>query len=178
VAGDPVAFAVEVGPERRTAAIGTAGLRRDGKLHVEVVHHGYGTDWVPGRVAELAHRWRPCAVVMDPGSHAGALVEPVEQLGVAVVRPFTARDAAAACSQFYDGVTQAELRWRPGDHGGALTAAVAGAKTRRLGDAWAWDRVNAVVDISPLTAVTLAGWGFNRFGRSKQAPYDLLRSVR
>jgi hypothetical protein len=62
-------------------------------------------------------------------------------------------------------------------HGGALTAALAGARTRRLGDQWAWDRVNAVVDISPLTAVTLAAWGFNRYGRSRIAPYNLVRSV-
>jgi len=171
---DPVAFAVEVGPERRTSSIATAGLRSDGRLHVEVVEHRPGTDWVPGRMAELRSRWRPCAVVMDPGSHAGALIEPVEQLGVEVVRPFTARDAAAACSQFYDACQQKELR-HMGQ--GMLTAAMAGARTRLLGDAWAWDRRNASVDISPLTACTLALWGYNRFGRSRIAPYDLLRSV-
>lgn len=171
---DPVAFAVEVGPERRTSAIGTAGLRSDGRLHVEVVEHQPGTDWVPGRIAELARRWRPCAVVMDPGSHAGALIEPVEQAGVEVVRPFTARDAAAACSQFYDACQQGQLR-HTGQ--GPLTAAVAGAQTRLLGDAWAWDRKTPSVDISPLTAVTLAAWGYNRFGRSRIAPYDLVRSV-
>jgi hypothetical protein len=174
---DPVAFAVEVGPERRMAAIGTAGLRPDGRLHVEVVDHQPGTDWVPGRVAELARKWRPCAIVLDPGSHAGALIEAVEQAGAEVVRPFGSRDAAQACGQFYDAVLQKDLRWRPGEHGGALTAALAGARTRRLGDQWAWDRVNAVVDISPLTAVTLAAWGFNRYGRSRIAPYDLVRSV-
>jgi hypothetical protein len=173
-ARDPVAFAVEVGPERRTAAVGTAGLRPDGRLHVEVVEHQPGTDWVAGRVVELAKRWRPCAVVMDPGSHAGALIEAVEQHGVEVVKPFTARDAAAACSQFYDATQQKDLR-HMGQ--GPLTAALAGARTRKLGDAWAWDRVNAVVDISPLTAVTLAAWGFNRFGRSRTPHYDLLRSV-
>jgi hypothetical protein len=172
--GNPVAFAVEVGPDRRTSAIGTAGLRADGRLHVEVLEHLPGTDWVPGRIAELARKWRPCAIVMDPGSHAGALTEPVEQLGAEVAKPFTARDAAAACSQIYDAITQDDLR-HMGQ--GMLTAALAGAKTRRLGDAWAWDRVNAVVDISPLTAVTLAAWGFNKFGRSRTAPYDLVKSV-
>jgi len=171
---DPVAFAVEVGPERRMAAIGTAGLRADGRLHVEVVQHEAGTDWVPARVVELAKRWRPCAIVMDPGSHAGALIEPVEQAGVEVARPFTARDAAAACSQFYDACQQKDLR-HMGQ--GPLTAALAGARTRRLGDQWAWDRVTAVVDISPLTAVTLAAWGFNRYGRSRTPHYDLLKSI-
>jgi hypothetical protein len=139
-----------------------------------VVQHEPGTDWVPARVVELAKRWRPCAIVLDPGSHAGALIEPIEQHGVEVVRPFTARDAAAACSRFYDAVMQGDLR-HMGQ--GPLTAALAGAKTRRLGDSWAWDRVNAVVDISPLTAVTLAAWGFDRFGRSRLPHYDLLKSI-
>src|SRR5262245_20599229 len=176
---DPVAFAVEVGPERRSSAIGTAGLRGDGRLHVEVIEHRHGTDWVPARMAELARRWRPCAIVMDPGSHAGALIEATEQLGVEVVRPFTSRDAAAACSQFYDAVMQKDLRHMgtASDHGGALTSALAGARTRPLGDAWAWDRKHKTIDISPLTAVTLAAWGFNRYGRSRIAPYDMLKSV-
>ena len=46
-----------------------------------------------------------------------------------------------------------------------------------LGDAWAWDRKTPSVDISPLTAASLALWGFNRYGRSRTAPYDLVRSV-
>ena len=175
-ATDPVAFAVEVGPGRRSAAIGTAGLRSDGRVHVEVLpdDHRNGTDWVPGRVAELVRKWRPCALVMDPGSFAGSLIESVEQAGVEIVKPFSARDAGAACSQFIDAVTHDDLR-----HLGqpALNAALAGAQTRPLGDAWAWDRKHATIDISPLTAVTLALWGFNRFGRSRKPHYDLLRSV-
>ena len=40
----------------------------------------------------------------------------------------------------------------------ALTAAVAGATRRYLGDAWVWDRRGAAVDPSPVIAVTLARW--------------------
>lgn len=176
-----MAFAVEVGPERRTAAIAAAGLRRDGKLHVEVTSdrdgeydHRPGTEWVVPRLLELVRKWRPCAVVLDPGSHALALVEPVKQAGIEIVEPFTARDAAAACSQFYDACQQRELR-HLGQ--GRLTSAVAGAQTRPLGDQWAWDRRTPSVDISPLTACTLAAWGFNKFGRRREPPYDMLRSV-
>lgn len=170
---DPVAFAVEVGPERRMAALACAGLRADGRVHVEVIDHRGGTDWVAGRVADLARKHRPCAVVFDPGSHAGALIEGVTQAGVEVVSPFSARDAAAACSQFFDAVRQDDLR-----HLGQpmLTSALARAKTRPLGDAWAWDRKNET-DISPLTACTLALWAINRYARSRIPPYDILRSV-
>lgn len=170
---DPVAFAVEVGPERRMAALAAAGLRDDGRVHVEVIDHRAGTDWIPARVAELARKHRPCGIVLDPGSHAGALIEGVTQAGVEVVTPFSARDAAAACSQFFDACRQDDLR-----HLGQpeLTSALARAKTRPLGDAWAWDRKNET-DISPLTACTLALWAINRFARSRIPPYDMLRSV-
>jgi hypothetical protein len=40
-----------------------------------------------------------------------------------------------------------------------LDAAVAGAITRPLGDAWAWSRKSSSVDISPLVASTMALWG-------------------
>jgi len=41
----------------------------------------------------------------------------------------------------------------------ALDAAVAGAATRPLGDAWAWAREGLSTDITPLVAVSLARWG-------------------
>jgi Phage Terminase len=174
VVRDPVAVAVEVSPQRRAAVVAVAGLRDDGRLHAEVVDCRPGTEWVPGRVADLVRRWRPCAVVLDPGSHAGALIEAVEQGGVEVSKPFTVRDTAAACSQFFDAAMQGDLR-----HLGQkdLGLAVAGARTRRLADAWAWDRKNEDVDVSPLTGVSLAVWGFNRYGRNRKPHYDLLRSV-
>jgi hypothetical protein len=37
-----------------------------------------------------------------------------------------------------------------------LTAALAGSKRRTLGDAWAWQRRDQSVDVSPLVAATLA----------------------
>ena len=50
-----------------------------------------------------------------------------------------------------------------------LTAAVAGAVKRSLGDGSAWDRKNASVDITPLVAVTNANWGYAHFGTKKPA---------
>lgn len=173
--GRQVAFAVDVEPRQRAmAAIGVAGGRPDGRTHVEVVDHRPGTDWVPGRLAELVRKWRPCAVVIDPGSQAGSLIEPVTQAGIEVVSPFATRDAAQACGQFYDAAGEGALAHLDQE---PLNSALAGATTRQLGDAWAWDRRNATVDICPLVAVTLAAWGFSKFGRSRIPPYDLLRSV-
>jgi phage terminase large subunit-like protein len=167
-----VAVAVEVSHDRKMAAVAQAGQRGDGRLHVEVLDHLPGTEWIPGRLRELRAA-RPVAVVADPTSHAGSLVQSLAAAGIEVVK-FTPRDAAAACGQFYDTVRERGLAHRGQD---VLNTALAGAVTRSLGDAWAWDRKNPSVDISPLVAVTLAAWGFTKFGRSRVPPYNMLRSV-
>jgi hypothetical protein len=155
---DPVAFAADVTPDRSAAAVAVAGVRPDGLGHVEVVDHRPGTGWVVARLVDLAGKWKPCAIVVDDTGPAGSLVPPLEAAGLEVVRP-TTRARAAADSAFYDAVADGTLRYRPGPHGPALVAAVAGAAKRPLGDSWAWARRGLSVDISPLVAVSLARWG-------------------
>ncbi|MFI6819256.1 hypothetical protein ACIBG7_43195 [Nonomuraea sp. NPDC050328] len=166
---DPVAFALDVTPDRSWAAIAVAGRRADGLSHVEItgrdgaLDHRPGTDWVVPRAVQLVEAWEPCAFVVDPGGPAGSLIPELEAAGIEVTRP-TAREHAQACGAFYDAIVRppdAE-EWVPtlrhrGQ--GPLTAAVAGAEKRVLGDAWAWSRRSLSVDISPLVAATLARWG-------------------
>jgi hypothetical protein len=68
----------------------------------------------------------------------------------------SSRDMAQACGRLFDAVLNDKVR-----HLGQpdLTAAVAGAAKRKLGDAWAFSRSSSAVDISPLVAATLALWG-------------------
>jgi hypothetical protein len=171
---DPVSFAVEVAPGRTDAAIAAAGRGRDGRTHVQVIEYKPGTSWVPARLTELRRRHRPCAVVVDPSSQAASLMEDIAAAGVEVTAPFTARDAAQACGQFYDAVQAGQLA-HMGQ--GSLNQAMRSAVTRLLADAWAWDRRSPAEDISPLVAVTLAAWGYTKFGRSRMPPYNMLRSV-
>lgn len=65
----------------------------------------------------------------------------------------TAGEHAAACGRFVDLVDEKALR-----HLGSseLTGAIRAARTRPLGDAWAWSRKNSSANISPLVSVTLA----------------------
>jgi len=166
---DPVAFAVDVTPDHAAAAIAVAGARGDGLIHLEVAEHRPGIGWVAGRVRELVERWRPCAVAADTGGPAGAvaadLAAALEGSGLELTVP-RVRDVGAACGALYGAVVRppdapadwaASVRHIP--HPG-LTAALAGAGKRKLGEAWAWDRLGASVDISPLVAVTLARWAF------------------
>jgi hypothetical protein len=162
---DPVAFAVDVTPDRSAAAIAMAGVRRDGLLHLEVIDHRPGTAWVVDRMADLIERWSPCAVALDAGGPAGSLVADFDDAGIELTLP-KYRDAAAACGALYDSIVRppdapegwkSTLRHRPHP---ALSSALAGAAKRPLGDAWAWDRRGVSVDISPLVAVTLARWAY------------------
>lgn len=152
---DPVAFAIDMTPERSHAAIGVAGEWRGG-THVEVVDHRPGTGWILDRAADLHEKWRPRCWVVDGGGPAGSLIADLEErLGVKVVQP-KAREVAGACGQFYDAVTEQTLSHLDQ---APLAAALAGAQKRPLGDAWAWARRIVSVDISPVVAVTLAKWG-------------------
>ena len=148
-------FAFDVKPDRSRAAIAVAGLRRDGKSHVEIAEHLLGTDWVEDWIVERVDKHEPVAVVCDEKGPAGSLVPGLEDRGVEIVT-VSAGEHAQACGMLFDAVGNGALC-----HLGTpeLEAAVRGAAKRPLGDAWAWSRINSAVDISPLVAVTLAHWG-------------------
>lgn len=172
---DPVAVAADMTPDRRRGCVAVAGRRRDGRPHVELTDDEVpdGTDWIVPRVLAIVDRWRPCAVVIDGAGPAGSLIAPLEERGIEVVRP-TARDAAQACGQFYDAAVQGRLRHRDQV---ALNTALAGARRRDLGDAWAWARKNSSSDISPLVAATLALWGHAVHGPSWTGNYNPLNYI-
>jgi hypothetical protein len=153
----PVALACVFASGREAAAIGLAGLRSDGRMHLEVADYRPGTSWVIPRLSEMITRHEPCAVVIDPGGHEGSIIPDLEQEQIEVTKP-GARDVAAAYGMFFDAVTDSGLvrhRNQPD-----LNMALAGATTRDIGDSGrAWGRRKSGVDISPLVAVTLAMWG-------------------
>lgn len=153
---DPVAFAVDMPPTRKSAAIGVSGLRSDGLLHVGVVEQRPGNDWVAPRLGELVRKWRPRKVVVDPRSPAGALIPDIESYGVEV-HQVTASEYAQACGFLYDRTTSQRIRHRGQP---VLDDALRGATQRPIADAWGWNRRDASVDISPLVAVTLAAFAF------------------
>lgn len=167
---DPVAFAADVSPGNVSGAIAAAGLRPDGLLHVEIIDHRAGSSWMVDRLKELRASWQPCANAVDPAGHAGSLIPDLEADGVDVVKPST-RDAAQAFGWFYNAVTDSRrLRHLNQPE---LEAALAGAQTRNLGEALAWDRKSPSVDIAPLVAATLALWAHATYAHvTDQIPLD------
>jgi len=156
--GGPLCFAVDIAPDRSAASIAVAGGVEDGWA-VELVDHREGADWVVGRCVELADRWDPIGFVVDSVGPASTLVHDLEVGGLRVMVS-NGKDMATACGRLYDAVVSGQLYHRGQPD---LTAAVAGAQKRSLGDRWAFSRSSSAVDISPLVAVTLALWGVSMF---------------
>lgn len=185
---DPLVFALDITPERAYASIAAVGSRLDGDLHGELVDHGPGTSWIVARAVELDNRWHPARWVVDPGGAAGFLIPALEEQGL-TVDTMTGRNVGQAYGMLRSATSTAErgsppesgetltgnpaalsdddlpvvvprLRVRLGRHGVALSAAVEGATTRRVGDGTTWDRKTVKTDISPLVALTNALYGF------------------
>lgn len=147
-----IAIAIDVSPNRESAAIALAGTRLDGRAHVEVIDHRPGTRWVVDRVTDLVARWSPVAIALDPVGPAGSLLPRLLDAGIDVMQ-IGAREHAQACGALYDLVMAGDLRHMDQPQ---LNSAVAGARKRPLGDAFAFSRKGSGVDISPLVAATLA----------------------
>lgn len=149
-----LALAFDVTPDRSRGTIAIAGRRDDDLLHVEIIDHRSGTGWMPARIAELVESHEIGTVVCDAIGPAASLLSALTTWGV-VVQTVSSGEYTQACGLFFDSCHQDAIRHLGTDE---LTAAVNGAATRNLGEAWAWARKKSHVDISPLVAVTLAAW--------------------
>jgi phage terminase large subunit-like protein len=156
--GPTQAFAVDVSPDRAFGSIACASRSRGG-IHVEVTDHRPGTGWITERCVELDRRWHPVAWLLDPASPAGSLLVDFAAAGVKV-ESIDARRFGQACGMFYDAIAAGLIVHRAQP---ALDAAVAGARRRPLGEAWAWTR-RAGTDVSPLVAATLATYALGVSG--------------
>ena len=153
-----------------------------------------GQDWLFERLIELAERhelhrinrgtkqkpkWCP-AVVLDPMSPAGDLVEPLRRYRSKKFRQgiesvlITAREVATATDGMQDALTDSTVWHRDQP---AVDVALTGAVKRDLGDGgWALGRAKSAkvnVDITPAVAVINARWGLSVTKRL----YNLMDSV-
>ena len=151
--------------DRATACIGGVGVRDDGVLHAELLSRG-PTSEAFRVVRDLAAK-RRCPVVIDPGSHAGSFIQPLEDAGVEVEQ-ITLQKIGQACGALYDAVTERTVR-----HIGQpqLTDSVRWATTRPVSrEAWAWKGP----ETTALYAVTFALHGYLKIAN---ANVDVSQSV-
>lgn len=172
--GDKVAFAVDITPQRDKSSVAVYSIRDDEIGHGELVAHRNGWDWIPGVLLRLRKKWNPIAIGIDAvaGSPSGAMLdkllkavdpedpENVLQLPDDSDKPLPGQlwipklqELVSACGQIVVEIRQGKLE-HPDQV--PLNVAVSGARTRPLGDAWAFARKSATVNISPFVALTLA----------------------
>lgn len=184
--GDRITFAAEVSTLRDYSSISAAIELPDGTTHVELVDRRPGTEWVAPALARLREVWDPLAIAVDSKGPVASLMGELAAHGMtppedpekplrgdlAVLRT---PDVAVAAGQMADAIRRGAICHidQP-----ALTAAINGARTRPLTDAWAWSRSRSdTVDISPLVAATHALWALRERLDVEGSDYDVLQSV-
>ncbi|MFI6700309.1 terminase [Streptomyces sp. NPDC050509] len=184
--GETVAFALDVAQDRRSASLAVASVRADGLVHLEVMDRRPGTDWVVPALVRLCTLWRPLVVaVAGSGAPAASLIDDLQNAGITVPedkeRPHRGHlvvlrsgDASEACGQMADAMNQSMARHLDQV---PLTAAVNGARSRRIGDAWTLDRTNSLTDAAPFAAVTFARWALLTKGPAVLDDYDPMDSI-
>lgn len=159
---DPVAFAVDVTPDRKRASIAMACWTPDGRVVAEVIEDRAGIGWVVPRVLELVRRWDPSTVVVDKNSPAATIIDGLITAGIEPDTT-TAGQVAQATGGWLDDVLEHRFAHRDDP---ILNEALENATTRPLAGGIALDRSGAGY-ISPLVAVVLARWGLMLRGAAK-----------
>lgn len=160
---DRLTLAIDVNPDRSSAAVSLAGRRFDGLWHVELDEHRRGADWTIGWVKQRAERNRLHAVVVD---ELAGLTEKrngrhfLKGTDIAVtLAAAEGRDMAMAWATFHDAVTSATVRHTDQPQ---VNVALSQAGTRDLQGGKALSKRSSTSDITPITSQTLALWGAQR----------------
>lgn len=165
--GAPV-FGVDASWGLRSVCIVAATRAKNGKVHLEVVEHRAGSDWVVDRLDELIKAHSGSQVVMHRTAPVAGLLADVLARGIEPVL-MTDAQMGQACG----GVQVAVTADRPTlEHLGdpILSTALAVASRRDIGDgSWVWTRKNSAGDISPVVAATKAHWGLQSTPKPAQS---------
>jgi hypothetical protein len=170
--GSNLVFAVDTSWDRLMTHIAVAGVREDGRRHVEVVAAGEGTDWVAPWLIERVRAHAPLAVALQGvGAPASSIVGDLANIGVQI-HAIGGTDIARACGYFHDAIVSRQVA-----HIGQedVDKAVSVAVARSLADAWALDRKRSPLDIAGLMAEVEALWVLDSLIGSAQ--YDVRTSI-
>lgn len=151
---DQVCLAIDRSPDGAWTSIAAAGLNADGVPHIEIIQHRRGSNWVVDEVERLTQMHDVLSVVCG-GKSSAASLEPECRDREIELKMLSAADETRAFGMFLNLVEAARLA-----HLGSseIQSAIRGATKRPLGDAYAWDRRDASIDITPLVAATLGLW--------------------
>lgn len=189
----PFAFGIEISHDRAWWSAAVVGMRPDELMHCEIVMHSTNLELIVPWLKKRVKRWRPCGVGIDFGGQAGSLKVDLanekfkiwtpelqerdpEEAAASMLTVLDMREVAQASGEMFSAIVQGKIVWL-GAGQSPLSKAVAGAKTRPLGEAWAWARRGNSV-ITPLVALTFARWVYlTRAHLYDQANYAVSDSV-
>lgn len=152
-------LAVDVSHDRDRASISVAGIRPDGKYHIELIDSRDGVNWVVPALKNLIdsrdESWW-AGVIIDAYSPAKNLIDEckrsdirVHNIGVKEIIESSQNfvDFAHGSTVFHIGQVQ-------------LTKALEDSRKRKVGEAgWAVARATADTDVTPIVSAILALWG-------------------
>lgn len=177
VKGEEFALAIDTSQDSKYTAIGVCGIDQHDDFHIELTgtpEHGPdyrpGIHWAIPRLIHLAKTKRVPFVIMPKDSPIGAYIEQVESEGITVISP-SQRDFALACGDFKSSVApRAGERARVTHISQApVTAAAAGAERRDIADLWVLSKKESGADITALTVLVHAFWGYKKHIYTKRA---------
>ena len=155
--GAPVAVGVDVATDGRMAYISIASQRDDGKTHVEVVAQRAGYTWVPEWLqARVGSDWFDGRVgIQTRGAPSADLAIALDLMDDIQVVEWQGLDMSSSTQGFYDAIRFGEVQHRDQP---ILNFSALGAKDRKAGDVFIWDRKNSIADASALISCNIAWW--------------------
>jgi hypothetical protein len=153
VVSGELALGAAISEDRQHASVAAAKRSPAGKVLVDLRFYDHPRLVVAWLTGAYAFTNDIVALVVNPKSQSGTLIEPLKAAGIIATEP-TAEDVATAHGDFLDLIGDGGL-----EHLGQkpLTDAVRAGQQRPLSGAKAWDP-RVAVDQGPLVAATLAAW--------------------
>lgn len=167
----------DVTNDRSWASVGWTGINSKGLTQAELIQHERSTHWVLPYIGEVLDRnpKMPRRVYCVAGGQAALMADKFERADIELI-VLTRAEYAAACANYYDGITDedgpsiAHRAARQLD----LDIAVGGAVWTR-DKARVWDSIHSTTVISPLVAVSIGPWAFQI--EQEQQAYDPLANI-
>ncbi|MFI6368915.1 hypothetical protein ACIBG0_40090 [Nocardia sp. NPDC050630] len=154
----PIAIAVDMTPDLRTASIGASTWTTSERIRVELGYHGSATDVVE-RIVDLVDRWDPCCLVINSSSPAASVVPKLKALGIEPELTSSTQMADAVVGLVDDAL--AERLSHAGDP--RLDEAREATQTKTLGGGrFVLDYTAG--EVTRMQVITLARWGLLTFG--------------
>lgn len=159
----PYALSIDVSGMMDRASVAVAAYSGD-SVQVQIIENRRGTGWIAELCADWQKNKRPfLGVFIDKQSAAAGLLTELRAKRIKII-PIGTQDITQACGMFINRVNNSTLLHADQS---ALNDAVANARKRPVGDAFAWNKKNSEVDITPLVAATNAAYGLTLKRRPK-----------